>query len=146
MFSILLKPETIIISDKVIKKSNFNITPNSNGFYYNNHYYYVFDYKEGKTLDSLPVIDILKQYIDFLCKNGKYVNGNLFLPYDDIMNLSNYIIHDNIISKIDVIDDWWCCYGNISIQDIVDSLLTRENKIKYIYKLGYFCGQQCSII
>lgn len=146
MFYLSLKPETIIVSNKVIKKSNFKIVRNINSVYFNKNYYYVYSYQDGIPLNCLPFIDVLHPYMLFLSEHARVINGNLFLPFDDVMNLSNFVIHNNIIKKIDCIDDWWCCYGNITIETIIDCLLTNENKIRYIYKLGYCNGQQCCII
>lgn len=131
-----LKPETVIVNNIVIKISSFKLIPHHNMICINDRYYYIFPFKKGPTLDTLPISSIVVEYVDFLFNTGKIINQQLFLPYDDICNLSNFV-YNNGIQPIDLIDSWWCCYGFVSKMDIVNCLLTNEIKIKYIYKIGY---------
>ena len=139
MYSITLKPETLIYNNVVVKICNFNIIKSTKPVYFNNNFFYTFPFTSGTILSDVPLTDVILQYVDFLFNEGVIINGQLFLPYDDIMNLSNFVYDNetNTIQSIDQIDKWWCCYGNISKMDIINCLLSEQIKIKYLYKVGF---------
>lgn len=129
------KPTTKIKGGFVYKTCNFKLL---NKPYILPKYTYVFEYKQGIVLSDLPVGEWITLYIDFIKQHLTICGDYICLPFDDLYNMSNFVIFNNCITAIDVIDNGYFYYKQFDINNYMLDLFLGVNmhSIRYHYSRG----------
>lgn len=129
------KPKTTIKDGFVYKTCNFKLL---NKPYILPKYTYVFEYKQGIVLSDLPIGEWINLFIDFIQNHITVIGGYVCLPFDDLYNMSNFVLYNNRIIPIDVIDNGYFFYKPFNIDAYKLDLFFGLNtySIRYHYSRG----------
>ncbi len=103
--------------------------------------YWVYEYPfiPGVTIHTLIMqndFSWIGLFLAFIHKSVVgYIDDGVLLPFDDICNFGNFVLYNNVIYAIDLIDSKICCYDKSDFFEMCDKLINYNQlyKIRYQY-------------